>query len=345
MSTLALFIVAGYFVGCISPGYFFGRLVKHIDVRAYGNGNTGATNVFRNVGPPYGIVTAIFDAAKSGIVYLVAVMIGHLDPNLALLVGFAVIAGHVWPFYLGFKGGMGAASMFGLIFAAFPFTQSIYFFIFFVASVVYAIVVSRIDLRMLRGETASHTPWWRKTLKLGALVFPLAYIFTPRALMLEIVGALLALAILLDILRLRSRGTNEAYLRAGGLAKPKEATRPSGYLFFLLGAFLVILLFSRVIAVSSLVFFILGDMLAPLGQDFLPIPLLRDRTLGGFGLIFGISFSAGVFLQSLTPLPITIPIILYGAVFTALFDVFSFVVDDNLIVPFGTALLLTIITR
>lgn len=342
MFNLLLWTLLGYLLGSFSPGYFFGKTVKNIDISGAAGGGTGATNVYRRIGPAYGIITAAIDAAKSAAVYLAAVVIGRVDPNLALVPGLAAVAGHVWPFYLNFCGGRGMSSLGGLLFAAVFFTQSAYLLFLLVATVIYSIALSRPAKGARSGtETAS----WRHALKLAALALPLWYIVAPRTLILAVVGFLLALSLAFDIVRFASKKINETYLRIARLAKPKERKRLSGYSLFLLGAFLVIFFFFKTIAVSSLIFFILGDALAPLGQKFLPAPILKDRTVGGFCIIFGASIAAGIFLRSLTPLPITTPIIILGAFFTAFLDLFSFILDDNLLVPFGTALLLGAIFR
>src|SRR3989344_3525589 len=112
MTTFLFFIIIGYLLGSLSPGYFFGRVIKGIDIRKFGNHNTGATNTYREVGPVYGIIAGIFDALKAAAAYWIAVLglnfetfkllnLGELDPDIAILVGLVAVVGHVFPFYLG----------------------------------------------------------------------------------------------------------------------------------------------------------------------------------------------------------------------------------------------------
>lgn len=55
METLFYYALLGYLIGSVSPGYILGRVIKHIDIRKFGNHNTGASNTFRVVGPVYGV--------------------------------------------------------------------------------------------------------------------------------------------------------------------------------------------------------------------------------------------------------------------------------------------------
>ena len=68
-----LLSVSAYFIGAISPGYIFGRLVKGIDIRTVGNRNTGATNTFHAVGPVFGVLAGIFDFFKIAAFYFMSV--------------------------------------------------------------------------------------------------------------------------------------------------------------------------------------------------------------------------------------------------------------------------------
>ncbi len=111
-----------YLFGCIQTGYIVGRVNK-IDIRDYGSGNSGTTNTLRTLGKTAAIITFLGDAVKG----LVAVNLAryvimpafHVEGEayLWLLTGFAVVLGHNFPFYLGFKGGKGIATTGGVIFA------------------------------------------------------------------------------------------------------------------------------------------------------------------------------------------------------------------------------------
>jgi len=106
-------LLFGYFFGSINPGYFFGRL-KKIDIREVGSKNAGTINTFQMLGVKYGIPTAIFDIFKGLLVILIALSLGT-NIFVAHLSGLMTIVGHIFPFYLKFKGGQGVATATGML--------------------------------------------------------------------------------------------------------------------------------------------------------------------------------------------------------------------------------------
>jgi len=104
------FIVLGYLVGSISFGLLIGKLVKGIDIRNFGSGSTGATNVARVCGPIWGIVALALDMGKAAIPVAITVYILETPSWSHSLTGLAAIAGHSWPLFTNFKGGKGIAS-------------------------------------------------------------------------------------------------------------------------------------------------------------------------------------------------------------------------------------------
>ena len=104
------FIVLGYLVGSISFGLLIGKLVKGIDIRNFGSGSTGATNVARVCGPIWGIVALTLDMGKAAIPVAITVYILETPNWSHSLTGLATIAGHNWPLFTNFKGGKGIAS-------------------------------------------------------------------------------------------------------------------------------------------------------------------------------------------------------------------------------------------
>lgn len=345
-SNFLLLLLFGYLIGSISPGYFFGRLVRGIDIRKYEpNKNTGATNTYYVVGPAYGIFTGIFDSLKAISVYFLAVSgffgtISGLNPELAILVGLTAVVGHISPFYLGFRGGRGAASLLGLNIIALFFTQSYYALMLFAGSIVYAfLIVQRPEVKEMLREAPL-----RRFLKLTGLFLPLGYLATSRGFFVRVLSVLLIVSVVFDLLRFLFPKFDEKYLRLKILAKQKESKTLSGYSLFLLSAYLLFLFFPKEIVVLSLTFFILGDVFAPfIGSWFLPLKIIGEKTVGGFTTILILSLAIGNFLKSLTSLPITLEMILAGAFLTALLDQLSVFIDDNLLVPLGTAAILTLL--
>lgn len=117
-----IFIVIGaYLIGSIPASVWIGRIFFNTDVRDYGSGNAGATNTFRVLGTKPGIIVFIIDLLKG----FLAVNLATLNPALSsnpeyfltmqLILGVASILGHVFPLYVGFKGGKGVATLFGVI--------------------------------------------------------------------------------------------------------------------------------------------------------------------------------------------------------------------------------------
>lgn len=110
-----LVLGVGYLFGCFQTGYFVGKLNK-IDIRDYGSGNSGTTNVLRTLGLSWAFLTFAGDALKGFIwviiaKYLAVSMATGINAHvLALLAGFGVVLGHNYPFQMGFKGGKGIAT-------------------------------------------------------------------------------------------------------------------------------------------------------------------------------------------------------------------------------------------
>ena len=105
--------VLGYLLGAIPFGIVIARLFGLGDLRQIGSGNIGATNVLRTGNKLAALLTLLLDAGKAGI----AVAIGRvtLGEDAAQLAGFAAFLGHLYPVYLGFRGGKGVATFFGTL--------------------------------------------------------------------------------------------------------------------------------------------------------------------------------------------------------------------------------------
>jgi glycerol-3-phosphate acyltransferase PlsY len=137
----SLVIVIAYLLGSIPFALIIARLNGVTDLRKRGSGNLGATNVWRHVGPKAAIIVLLADIGKGALAVLIAPKLlslsGVADGSSDLLlvaVGLAAVLGHVWPIYLGFRGGKGVATAVGVMLVLLPIPT-------FVAIAVFAIVV------------------------------------------------------------------------------------------------------------------------------------------------------------------------------------------------------------
>ena len=108
-----LLLAIGYLLGSMPNGYLAGRWLKGIDLRQCGSGSTGATNVLRNVGKAPGLVVFLLDVGKGALAVLLAKSFG-LNDWVQVLAGLAALAGHIWPVWLGWKGGKAVATGLGM---------------------------------------------------------------------------------------------------------------------------------------------------------------------------------------------------------------------------------------
>lgn len=111
MSWLIVLLV-GYFLGSIPFGYFVSK-AQGIDIRKYGSGNIGFTNVLRVLGVMPAIIVLFFDSLKGFLSVWLGYKIG--GEVLAIIGAFASLGGHIFPFMLKFKGGKGVATGFGIM--------------------------------------------------------------------------------------------------------------------------------------------------------------------------------------------------------------------------------------
>jgi len=124
-------IVLGYLLGSVPFGVVIGKLMRGIDIRDYGSGRMGGTNVMRTLGTKVGILVIALDVAKgAGAVALATLIVG----NCVLPIGevclhwqvaqaataLGVMAGHNWPVFMKFRGGRGVATFFGTMVAMSP---------------------------------------------------------------------------------------------------------------------------------------------------------------------------------------------------------------------------------
>lgn len=114
-------VVASYLIGSVPFGLIFAKIFSGIDVRTYGSGNIGATNVLRSAGKKAALFTLLADIFKGLLIPFIAARLFYDDYTTAAT-GIAAILGHNFPIYLGFKGGKGVATSFGVILTVTPYS-------------------------------------------------------------------------------------------------------------------------------------------------------------------------------------------------------------------------------
>ncbi|MHB0876955.1 MAG: glycerol-3-phosphate acyltransferase [Anaerolineae bacterium] len=107
MLTAVLWLVIGYLCGSLPTAYLVARASRGIDIRQYGSGNAGGSNVMKHVSPAAGIAVGLTDAAKALVPVLLALRFG--GPWAAAAAAAGATAGHCWSFWIGFTGGRGMA--------------------------------------------------------------------------------------------------------------------------------------------------------------------------------------------------------------------------------------------
>ena len=107
-------IVVAYLLGCIATAYYIVRLWSGQDIRQLGSGNVGGRNAGRVLGRAGFVIVAVGDALKGLLAVLFARYLGVSEWTIALVL-LAVLAGHIWPAQLSFKGGKGAATFIGAL--------------------------------------------------------------------------------------------------------------------------------------------------------------------------------------------------------------------------------------
>jgi glycerol-3-phosphate acyltransferase PlsY len=127
-------VVLAYLLGSIPFGLIIGKRKGGVDIRDFGSGKTGATNVMRTVGTKLGVLTLVLDVVKAAVAVVLAAIIVDRSAGLftvggiaiywqqvaQVLAGLAAVAGHNWPVFAKFKGGRGVTAYFGTLFAICP---------------------------------------------------------------------------------------------------------------------------------------------------------------------------------------------------------------------------------
>lgn len=125
ITTISALIIA-YLVGSFPSAVWVGKTFYGIDVREYGSGNAGATNTFRVLGIKAGIPVLFMDIGKGLFAVQLSQIIGNYLPgtqqmtNFKLALGVCGLLGHIFPVYVGFRGGKGVATLLGILLAIHP---------------------------------------------------------------------------------------------------------------------------------------------------------------------------------------------------------------------------------
>lgn len=131
----ALLAIAAYLIGSIPMGLILGKLIWKKDLRNFGSHNIGATNAWRTFGRKAGLLVFVFDFLKGQIgVLLGACIFG--TPCAMVVGGLLAMLGHIFPLFLGFKGGKGVATGLGVLATLMPKITAIVFIVWLVLVVI-----------------------------------------------------------------------------------------------------------------------------------------------------------------------------------------------------------------
>ena len=120
MSAYIIVTLVAYLLGSISFSVIISKKMAGFDVREKGSGNAGTTNMLRSVGKKAAAITLICDILKGVISIVIAIIVGNIAKNLdrellLQIAGIAVVLGHTFPIFFGFKGGKGVATSLGVL--------------------------------------------------------------------------------------------------------------------------------------------------------------------------------------------------------------------------------------
>jgi len=176
-------IVVSYLLGSIPSSVWLGKIFYNIDIRDHGSGNAGATNTLRILGLKIAVPVLIFDIAKGWFpVFMVASLLkwnfseGQII-YLQIVAGLAAVFGHVFPIYIGFRGGKGVGTLAGMALGLYPLA--------FLSSLLVFVLVILISRYVSLGSI------------LAAIAFPIfiIFVFETNALPLIVLGILASLFI------------------------------------------------------------------------------------------------------------------------------------------------------
>jgi acyl phosphate:glycerol-3-phosphate acyltransferase len=206
---LVILSAIAYFVGAIPFGLIAGKL-KGVDIRQHGSRNIGATNAGRVLGKKYFWIVFFLDLLKSFVPTFIAsslvlaandVDVTRLTYLLWILVGMVALVGHVFPIYLGFRGGKGVASSAGVVLGLYPYFT--YAGVVAIAAFVVVVFIWRyISLASI----------------VAVCLFPISYVLIGRQNGWDVFGRqlpLLVLSVALAVLVVWRHRENIARLRAG----------------------------------------------------------------------------------------------------------------------------------
>lgn len=128
--TVTFLLIAAYLIGSIPCGILVSKFMGTPDPRLQGSGNIGATNISRIGGKKAGVVTLIGDALKGVAPALAGIWLAPETPYIAGLAGLAAFLGHLYPLFLGFKGGKGIATALGIFLILTPWAIAIEILLF-----------------------------------------------------------------------------------------------------------------------------------------------------------------------------------------------------------------------
>ena len=117
---LALFLIGSYLLGAIPSAYLMGRWLRGIDIREYGSGNVGGSNVWHSVSRWAIVPVALFDIGKAVFVAWLALYFLEWGPGVAMGGGIMTLIGHAWSLFLDFNGGRGLSCIVGMLVVIFP---------------------------------------------------------------------------------------------------------------------------------------------------------------------------------------------------------------------------------
>ncbi|MDZ7332622.1 MAG: glycerol-3-phosphate acyltransferase [candidate division KSB1 bacterium] len=186
--------------------------------------------------------------------------------------------------------------------------------------------------------------WWRVALRPLAIIFVLFYWFSSKSATLWLIGSLALVFLGMDLIRLRSRSINENLMtKVEPLFKKKEQHHFSSMSLFLTSAFLTILLFDKIIAITSISFLIFGDLFSKIFGLAYGKQRLWDKTLEGSLAFFAVSLIASYLIAWATAAPLLL--LLFGALVASIVELLPSSIDDNFTVALISAIAMTVVQK